>query len=334
MSGAQGMTSRERVRRAIDFDRPDRLPFWQHVFPDIPDDVCDCWEMDRGRAGWFFDNPVMDDWRCGWARTDMENMGQVVEHPLRDWATLATYRPPDPCDPFYFDRLEAEMAEAKDRYVVVTSHFSLFERLHMLHGFAETLIDFYDAPGRINTALDMILEWKLAHFSELARRFGDRVDGLFLTDDWGTQQAPMTNEAIFREFFFERYEALADAVHGHGWHLVLHSCGRINDLVPLLIEAGVDCLNMQQPQCYGIAELGDRFAGKVAFLTTVDIQATLPRNDAVEIRDEAKALIKHWSTPEGGFIVFNYGDPNALGVAEPTARVMFDAFAEWLHERP
>ncbi len=328
------MTSREIVERAITFGRPERLPFWQHVFTDIPDDVCDCWEMDRGKAGWFFDNPTLDDWQCGWARTEQKNMGQVVHHPLRDWSAFAAYRPPDPRDPFYFERLAGEIAQAHDRYVVVTSHFNLFERLHMLHGFAETLVDFYEEPARIEQLIDLVLEWKLAQFAELHRRFGDRVHGLFLTDDWGTQQAPIIGPELFRRFFLGRYRALVEAVHGYGWRLILHSCGRVNDLVPSFVEIGVDCLNMQQPRCYGIEELGRRFAGQVAFLTTSDIQATLPTNDPRAIREEAALLVKHWSTPEGGLVVFNYGDPGALGIEAGTARIMFDAFTEWMHQRP
>ena len=320
------MTSREIVTRAIEFRKPTRLPFWQHVVDWAPDDVRDCWEMDRGRSGWFFDNPVVDDWHCGWEKTEQKNMGQVVHHPLRDWSALASYQPPDPRDPFYFDRLEEEMADADDQYVCVTSHFNVFERTHMLHGFAETLMDLYQAPEKVEKLMDLVLEWKLTHFAELARRFGDRVQGLFLTDDWGTQEAPFVSGQMFRDFFLERYRALAEAIHGHGWHFILHSCGRINDLVPYFIEAGIDCLNMQQPRCYGIEELGERFAGKVAFLTTTDIQATLPRGDEQAIRDEAELLVKHWSTPDGGLIVFNYGDPEALGIKPEAAAIMFDAF--------
>jgi uroporphyrinogen decarboxylase len=322
------MTSRELVDRAIRFRRPERLPFWQHVFADVPDDVCDCWEMDRGKGGWFFDQPVMDDWHCGWAKTEKKNMGQVVEHPLREWSRLAAYRPPDPRDPWYFERLEGELAKAGERYAVVTSHFNLFERTHMLHGFAETLIDLYDQPQRVEKLVDMVLEWKLVHFQELRRRFGGRVHGLFLTDDWGTQEAPIIGAEMFRTVFLERYKVLFKAIHDSDWHVILHSCGRVNDFVPLFIEAGVDVLNMQQPRCYGIEELGRRFAGKVAFLTTADIQATLPTNDPRAIRAEAELLVKHWSTPAGGFIVFNYGDPEALGIAPATARIMFDAFME------
>jgi hypothetical protein len=77
---------------------------------------------------------------------------------------------------------------------------------------------------------------------------------------------------------------LFDAIHLHGWHVMLHSCGRINDFVPYFIDIGVDLLNMQQPQAYGLKEFGRSFAGKVCFLTTVDIQATLPTGDPETVR--------------------------------------------------
>lgn len=321
------MTSREIVSRAMTFGNPPRLPFWQHLFADIPDDVCDCWEMDRSKSGWFFDNPVIDDWGCGWEKTEQKNMGQVTHHPLQDWSSLASYRPPDPRDPWYFSRLSDEMSAAGDRYVVVTSHFNLFERAHMLHGFTETLVDLYEEPEKVERLIDLVLEWKLEHLAELHRRFADRVHGIFLTDDWGTQQGALLNPAIFQAFFARRYRTLFDAIHSYGWHAILHSCGFINELLPQLVAAGVDCLNMQQPQCNGIQEVGKICAGKVAFLTTNDIQATLPQGDPQQIRTEAEALIRHWATPQGGFIVFNYGDPEALGVSGHIARLMFDTFA-------
>jgi len=320
------MQSRDIVKRAIEFRKPPRLPFFQHELEDVPDDVCDCWEMDRAKKGWFFDNAAEDDWGCGWAVTEQKNMGQVVHHPLQDWGKLAAYRPPDPRDPFYFDRIEDVLSEAGDRYVVVTSHFNLIERLHMLHGFARTLEDFHLEPEKIEKVLDMILEFKLELFDELHRRFGDRVDGLFLTDDWGTQQGTFISSQMFLQFFAERYRWMIEAVHGYGWHFILHSCGKINDLVPILIELGVDVLNMQQPRAYGIEEIGKRFAGKVCFLTTADIQATLPSGDAEKVRQEVKNLLENWATPDGGFIVFNYGDPEALGIDPEMREVMFRAF--------
>jgi len=325
------MMSREIVRRAIEFEKPPRLPFFQHEVEDVPDDVCDCWEMDRAKRGWFFDHAAEDDWSCGWAVTEQKNMGQVVHHPLEDWGKLATYRPPDPREPFYYERLEEGLVEAGDRYVVITSHFNLIERLHMLRGFVHTLEDFYLEPEKIEKTLDMILEFKLTQFDELHRRLGDRVDGLFLTDDWGTQEGTFISPELFEHFFLERYRRLLEAVHGHGWHFILHSCGKVNEFVPYFVDLGVDVLNMQQPQVYGIAEIGQQFAGKVCFLTTADIQMTLPAGDPERIRAEVRELVEHWSTPDGGFIVFNYGDPESLAVKPEMTEVMFRAFAEWMY---
>ncbi|MEW6753931.1 MAG: uroporphyrinogen decarboxylase family protein [Candidatus Latescibacterota bacterium] len=325
------MTSREIVRRAIEFDGPPRLPFFQHQVADVPDDVCDTWEMDRAQSGWFFDHCADDDWGCGWHVTEQKNMGQVERHPLADWSRLDTYRPPNPRNPYYFERLGPALDAAGDRYVVVTCHFNLIERLHMLHGFTNTLADFHLAPEKIERALDMILEFKVELFAELARRFGDRVDGLFLTDDWGTQERTFISPPLFEHFFLERYRKLMDAVHSHGWHAILHSCGRVNDFVPYFIRAGADVLNLQQPRAYGIAELGRRFAGKVCFLTTADVQTTLPQGDPERVRAEVRELVEEWATPQGGFIVFNYGDPASLAIKPEMTEVMFHAFAELMH---
>jgi uroporphyrinogen decarboxylase len=108
----------------------------------------------------------------------------------------------------------------------------------------------------------------------------------------------------------------------------LHSCGRINAFVPRLIELGVDVLNMQQPRAYGLVEFGDQFRGKVCFLTTVDIQSTLPRGVEQEVREEAALLVEHWSVPAGGLIVFNYGNPESLAVRPEMTHVMFDEFVK------
>ena len=96
----------------------------------------------------------------------------------------------------------------------------------------------------------------------------------------------------------------------------------------MLIEAGVDVLNMQQPQAYGIEQIGQDFAGKVCFLTTVDIQATLPKCNAELVRAEARDLVKHWSTPKGGLIVFNYGHEQGIGTTVEMTKAMFETFLE------
>ncbi len=324
------MKSEEIVRRTIEFECPPRLPLWQNSDPELPDDVFCSREMDRGKNGWFFDNAVVDDWGCGWEVTETKNMGQVVTHPLQNWSKLDSYRPPNPRNPFYFSRLDNDFAKAGDRYVVVTSHFNLFERLYMLHGFNETLMDLCMEPDKTRRLIAMILEFKLAHFRELHKRFGSRVNALFLTDDWGTQEATFISRDMFREFFLEPYKIMAGTIHELGYQMILHSCGKINDFMPLFIEAGIDALNIMQPRCYGIGEIGRLGAGKIAFVTSADIQKTLPSGDPEKVKEEVKLLLEHWNTSKGGLVAFNSGEADVLGV-NPTimSSTMMRAFVEY-----
>jgi hypothetical protein len=92
------------------------------------------------------------------------------------------------------------------------------------------------------------------------------------------------------------------------------------------LATGVDVLNLQQPRTYGIEELGRDFAGKVCFLTTADIQATMPSGDLERIRAEVRQLVEHWSRPQGGLIVFNYGFDESIGTTPEATRAMFDEF--------
>lgn len=331
------MERREVVCRAIEFKTPPRLPFFigrqrmeasAEYTLKFPHDVHDCWEMDRQKAGWFFDNAAEDDWGCMWKTTNRYDMGQVIYSPLEDWSHLKTYMPPNPRDDFYFERVEESIKDSEDRYVVITSHFNLLERLEMLHGFNRTYEDFYSEPEKVHRVLDMILEYKINLINEAGKRFKDRVHGIFLTDDWGTQQSTLASPDVFKEFFFSRYKRLFEEVHNNGWHVILHSCGKVNKFVPYFIEAGADVLNMLQSQLYGLEEFGNTFAGKVCFLGSVDIQTTLPQGNPDAIRAEAKDLIKYWSTLKGGFIVFSFGASESLGTTDAALEIMLNAFYE------
>ena len=178
--------------------------------------------MDRAKSGWFFDNGQARDLgrrlEMRMAAFGQENMGQVVGHPLEDWDTLESFQPPDANDPWCFERIPGIIDMAGDRYVVVTCHFTLMERLPMLHGFSRTLQDFYEEPKKIEKLLDIILEFTLEQLCELWRRFGDRIDGLFLTDDWGSQQNAFISVEMFRHFFLDRCTALFGAIHARGWN--------------------------------------------------------------------------------------------------------------------
>ena len=205
----------------------------------------------------------------------------------------------------------------------------LFERLHSLRGFENLMLDFYIEREKIEALADRIVEFDLGIIRELSRRFPDLIDGIGFTDDWGTEQAAFISVDLFDEFFKPRYKRIFDACHNAGWHVWLHSCGKVTALIPSLIEAGANVFNLQQPRLLGIEKFGSQFAGKVCLSSCVDIQHTLPFKSIPEIEDEAGLLLECWSSANGGFIASDYGDSQAIGVTDTAKTAMFNAFRKY-----
>jgi uroporphyrinogen decarboxylase len=319
------LSSYEVVRRAISFQGPDRLPL----------SFASLGLSDFHHVGWnqigtgdHSLRQTLDEWGCTWERSEVTNMGQVTGHPLAEWCALDHYRWLDPDDPALYEGMEERFEGSDGKYIVTSIFMLLFERMHALHGFENTLADLYMERKRIEMLADRIVEIDLAIMSNIADRFPGCIHSFGFSDDWGTQQDVFIRPGLWNEFFRPRYKRIFDAAHEAGWTVRMHSCGKINAIIDSLIEIGVDVLNLLQPRVLGIEEIGQRFAGRVCFESLCDIQHTLPFKDAEEIREEAELLLQHWGTPEGGFILVDYGDAEAVGVAPEKKEIMLEAFLQ------
>lgn len=318
------MTSRDIMSRAIHFRSPPRLPVTMACFG--VDDTA--WVGGKDPAGWK-PAPCEDEWHCIWDKTDVVNMGQVKGHPLADIRNLSGFRPPDYTDPSrYEDMAEAlNRAESQGKYVLSGIFMVLFERMHTLHGFENTLVDLYENRPAMEDLADMIAETHVTLVREIARRFPGRIHGWCMSDDWGTQTAAFVSFDMWMDFFFPRYKRIFDAMHAAGCDVWVHSCGKVNEIIEGYIRAGVNVVNLQQPRALGIREIGERYRGRIAFQSLADIQATLPSGNRQRVTEDAEQLMAHWATPEGGFICSDYGDDAAIGVKDPgIKRFMYDEF--------
>ncbi|UCD58490.1 MAG: hypothetical protein JSV16_05090 [Candidatus Hydrogenedentota bacterium] len=318
------MTGYEIIKRAIEFKKPPRIGI---RFDDIG--VNDTYTITYGFGrDYRASEPEQDEWGCVREKTHLSNMGQVKRHPIRTSEDLRGYRFPDADDDTRYEAVETVLPYAGDRYVLGYIGFGLFEQLHFLHGFAESLADMYLNPSLITHLVDIILEFKLGIIKNFHTRFPDKIHGVTMTDDWGTQQTTFISVPMWRQFFRPRYEKLFTAAHDAGMHFWLHSCGRVNDLIPEFINLGLDVINLQQPRALGIEEIGRHFRGKICFESLIDIQATLPDGTPEEIEREAQLLLEHWSTQDGGFILSDYDDAEAIQVSYEQKKTMFEAFRQ------
>jgi uroporphyrinogen-III decarboxylase len=266
-----------------------------------------------------------------WAKTAAHNMGQVKGHPLEDWREMASFPWPDPDTPEWYAKIPEKLAaaEAEGKYVKFGIFMLLFERMHSLRGFTRTLEDLYLEPDLSAELADRLTDFNCRVIENCISAAGSgRLHGMNFTDDWGTQQNCFVSPDFWREFFAPRYGRVFDLCHAHDVDVWMHSCGKVNDLVEPLTEIGCDAVNLQQPRALGIEEMGERYRGRICFVSLCDIQHTLPFKDEKAIREEAALLLEHWATPEGGFVLSDYGDGEAIGVPIEKKRAMLEAFCE------
>jgi hypothetical protein len=318
------MSPKEVLRAAVRFERPDRLPVEMETLGYSDSH----WVGFRRECEWNQKGEGLDEWGCRWVRTEVPTMGQPLGHPLKDIARVADYPFPDPCDPAVYEYIERALAtpESRDKYIVVSQFAVLFERMHSLLGFEAALTYLYTEPEAMAVLADRLVEYDIAEINRAGEMFGGRIHCFGGTDDWGTQQALILSPSKWREFFLPRYKRIWSAAHSWGWDVRLHSCGRVNDAIPLMTEAGLDMINLQQPRALGIEEVGSKYAGTICFESLADIQRTLPTGDASAINADAEALLAHWATPRGGFVLSDYGDGAAIGCPPDTKRIMLCAF--------
>ena len=307
----QLVDARENMIRAVEFGRPERLPL---RFSSMGLDDSHGVGWNQIGTGDHAYRETLDEWGCLWVRNDTKNMGQVKGHPLERWEAAASYPWPDPLSPAFYEGMEARFEGSDGKYRMTWIFMLLFERMHSLRGFQNTLMDLALEPKRIEELADRIVEFDLGIIDQVSRRFPGMIDALSFTDDWGTESALFIAPELWREVFMPRYRRIFDACHRAGWHVWMLSCGRVN------------ALDLEQPRALGIEEIGAAFAGRVCFSSLCDIQKTLPGGTPEEIREEAGLLLDTWATDDGGFVLADYGDGAAIGAADGQKRLMLDAF--------
>ena len=327
------MKSKEIVIRSVEFRYPERIPLMLEScgYSDVINTfICPDEEWSSELPEWSFENKpgrYIDEWGCVWTVLKENDMGQVTGHPLADIKKITNYKFPDP----YVKGRFKEVFEIKnyDKYRLFWIQLTLFERLYMLHGFSETLIDIMHKTKEIEYLLDSILGFNL----EILGRINTEkipVDGIGITDDWGTQTSLFISPKIWRNVFKKRYKRLIDFAHKYGLHVWMHSDGKINDIMDDLVDIGLDAINLNSPELLGIEEIGEKYRGKISFFSSIDTQKTLISGSKNEIRDEIEKVINSWASRKGGFIIYlDDGNYSTLGVSAERKKTVADILKEY-----
>jgi uroporphyrinogen decarboxylase len=158
----------------------------------------------------------------------------------------------------------------------------------------------------------------------LVRDYGDRIDAIGLSEDYGTQRNLLISPAHWRRFIKPRLARMVERVHQGGKKFYLHSCGHVLPLVPELIEVGVDMLQPLQPEAMDIFELKRQFGRHLCLMGGISTQRTLPYGSADDVRREVGRCLEQMAA--GGGYVMAPAKPILPGVPIANAVALIEAF--------
>lgn len=264
-------------------------------------------KVPQDAAGVFFNWPDMyqapeDDPDYRWAHGDVKKKEGVAldSEGYLDWEEngedfFAHFPSAD-----YPGLIPAQKPET-GQYLLGRWWYCLFERLWSLRGMENALTDFYLYPDEVHR-----LFRKLTDFYKRAMERGRKelgIDGIFTSDDIGTQKAPFFSLEIFREFFKPYYKELCDKAHELGMHFWLHTCGNVELFLEDFIEIGLDVIHPIQKGTMDEASIAEKYGDRICLFAGFDVQQTIPFGTPEDVRREVRFLIDTYANPKGRFLL-------------------------------
>lgn len=336
------MKPRDRLRRAVTFGRPDRVPIIHHatgdalvkygdellaIFREFPPDSnpdLEFWKPDDVPGGDTYRHRWTDEWGVTWEMAKPGVRGLAITHPLADWAALAAYElpPVPPCEGADFDAAKAKANRFREDYLVEGGAGEYFQIMTYLRGYENLMIDFAEKPTPLCELADRMEQ---RHLALIQRALSMGVELIGISDDWGIQAQLAASPAFWREFFKPRYGRFIEAAHAGDALVWMHSDGAIIDIIPDLIELGLDALNCQF-SCHDLDTLADICRGRLCIISDIDRQRLLPFGSPAEVRDYVQRVVDLFALPEGGLVAFSQIDAD---MPLENVRAMYEAWRDF-----
>lgn len=307
-------------------DREINISELTHQLAQVDDFIIDHFAVDTHElapqlpSGWQFkqqedDNYWLfaDEWGIVWRMPKKNGLYyDMLKHPLADITRLSDldqYPWPDPEDPLRLEGLKekAKYLKTEKKTCVVFDHMSagFFELGGWLRGYGNWFMDLAGNPRMAEKLLDITLDIRMRFLDKALDELKDNILVLIEYEDLGSQRGPLISPDMYRRIVKPRQKKLYSFIKKKApVYIFLHSCGSIYELIPDLIETGVDILNPIQFNTPNMdsARLKKEFGDALTFWGGgIDTQNTLPKGSVAEVCDEVKRQIEIFA-PGGGYV--------------------------------
>jgi len=259
------------------------------------------------------DNSYVDEWGIKYRMPHDGYYFEMVDHPLKDATvfSLNSYNWPDPYDEGRFEGIKEKAKyfyKNTDFAITVGCTFGggILQDGAWLVGFEKWFYSLANDPYFAEKVMDKVLEFHIGYWDAMLSRIGKYVQVVVLGDDLGTQDSLFISPDMYRRFIKPRHKKLVDFIKSKpDVKVLLHSDGAIREIIPDIIDCGIDILNPIQVSARGMGDtkaLKEEFGEKLVFWGGgCDTQKILPFGIPVDVREEVKRRMEDLK-PGGGFV--------------------------------
>ncbi|AQT68678.1 methylcobalamin:coenzyme M methyltransferase [Anaerohalosphaera lusitana] len=328
------MISRERVLLALNHIEPDRVPFFYRDVPEAEfhvlkelglssrDELLEYLGVDFRWVGPGYVGPKLFDPETGIKRDiwgieykyvklgERNGYWETVSNPLAECKSveeLEEYEWPR-VEWFDFSVVTEKVRKYKDYAIMTEPGFaspSLFQcPVQGLLGQERAFMDVISDSEFFEAMVEKVLEFQLPFIDMMLEAGGGRIDLFRIGDDFGTQRGLLMSPVQWRKALRPGLKAMCELAENHHAHIYMHSCGAVRDLIPDLLELGVEVLDPLQVTAHGMvpAELKEAYGDKLCFSGGVDEQHLLREGDERAVCESVVELLDDMAKGGGFFI--------------------------------
>lgn len=311
------MNSKERVLLAFEHIEPDRVPLWYGASTALTRKIMSSYSasdeeelmrklhIDFRRVREKYIGPPLEDKNIWGVIRKGYYYGQPMSHPLAGVETVdEVLNYPNWPSPDWFDLSGlSEQCDDWVEYAIIGGPWVVvFTDATEMVGMEEFFIKMHTHPEVMRAVIKKVSDF----YYELTTRFfetvGDKIDIFFFGDDMGTQLSLLISLKHWREFCKPEIKRFIELAKQANLKTMFHSCGAVRDIIPDLIELGLDALNPIQVSAKGMELSGLKrdFGDKLTFHGGIDHQNVLARGTVEDVRNEVKKAIDIMA-PGGGY---------------------------------
>jgi len=192
-------------------------------------------------------------------------------------------------DPEYLDfsstLKKIKQAKEHDFAVFGGMWMQFFHILCDFFGMENYFIKMHEQPKVVEAATEKVLDFYLKANELCLEEMSQYLDAQFFGNDLGSQLNLLISPKSFKRFILPGIKKIVQQAKKFDLKVVFHSCGAVADIIPMLIDAGVDGLHPLQAKASGmnIEELY-KYKDDLLFIGGIDTQELLPFGSPEEIK--------------------------------------------------